>query len=206
MEERITRLEERLDQIEGKLDRVTGLLERMLDKTPSQPPEVQASMARIAALAPELEYVAHGLSAAPELLSEAADLLRGLSGAVDVDARIRGSMAALEALTAPETLQALVLLGEASGSVTPERVASGARLLAHAGQLEPLLAGLAAQPRALALLVELGAALDAAPAVSQPIGPLGLLTVLRDPEVQRTLGAALSVTRHLGRAMADEPK
>lgn len=185
-------------------------------------PETLTAFTRIVSSAPQLEYVVHGLAAAPELLAEAADMLRGLSEAgVDMDARMRGGLAMLEAVSAPEMLQAIVTLSEVAVTVTRDggaRVASGVqllmrlsepetaatleRLVGHAGRLEPLLAGLAAHPRALSLLTELGAALDAAPAVSQPVGPLGLLAVMRDPEIQRTLGAALSVTRHMGRAMA----
>ena len=79
----------------------------------------------------------------------------------------------LESVTAPDALHALVTLSDT----------------------------LASNPGALTLLAETAAALDEAPAVSQPVGPLGLLTVLRDPEVQRVLGIVLAATRRLGRSV-----
>ncbi|MFT4977256.1 MAG: hypothetical protein ACI8S6_003161 [Myxococcota bacterium] len=195
MEERITALESRLGKIEARLEQMTGLLEQIVAQPPTQlqDPAVIAALGRIAAAAPELEYVASALAAAPELLGEVADTLRGFQETeTDFDARLRGGLALLTSLSTPDTLQTLVTLSE------PDTVATIGRLVEHAAALEPLLAGLTEQPRALSLLAELGCALDAATA--QPIGPWGLLTVSRDDEVKRTLGLVLSVVRHLGRA------
>ena len=153
MEERLAQLESRLDRIESQLSRLTGLMERRSD---------------------QLDYAINGLGAAPELLGEAADTIRALTAtSTDIDERVRGSLAVLESVTAPDALHALVTISDM----------------------------LASNPGALTVLAELAGALDEAPAVSQPIGPLGLLTVLRDPEVQRVLGIVLAVTRRLGRSV-----
>ncbi|MFB6146206.1 MAG: DUF1641 domain-containing protein [Halobacteriaceae archaeon] len=51
-------------------------------------------------------------------------------------------------------------------------------------------------------LTALGAASASEPA---PVGTLGLLRALRDPEVQRGLGFLLAVARETGREMSGEP-
>ena len=184
-------------------------------------PDTLQALSRIATTLPEIAYVVHGLSAAPELMGEAADTLRALQASgIDVDTRLRGGLAVLESISSPAALQAIVTISEVAAKVpvAPAHAEAGAQLLVrlsepgtadtigrlvdHAARLEPLLAGLAAQPRALEVLSEVGAAIDSAARYAQPIGAFGLLTVLREPEVRRALGAALTVTRHLGRTMA----
>jgi len=149
--------------------------------TPPAPPgdPVLAALERIerrldealrvtSALAPLVESAPGGVAAMADVFDSLAARLADRG--VDLDARLRAVVRAVEVATAPRTVAALAALAES-------------RLL---------------DPAALAVLDRLAAAI-AEPGAARPIGAWGLLRALRDPDVQRALGFLIEVAREVGR-------
>ncbi|MEQ1565156.1 MAG: DUF1641 domain-containing protein [Myxococcota bacterium] len=93
--------------IEGKEGLEERLYEALLELSD---PETLASVTRLAALAPKLEYAAYFASAGPELLEELTDGVRAWAadrGVAGVDARIEAGLDALVTLSTPATLKGL---------------------------------------------------------------------------------------------------
>jgi hypothetical protein len=142
------------DPVLAALERIERRLAEVERVTSSLAPLVDAAPGGVAMLTDTLDTVAAGL----------AD--RG----VELDARLRSAIRALEVSTSPRAVHGLAALVES-------------RLL---------------DPSALAVLSRFAAAL-AEPGPTPPVGAWGLLRALRDPDVQRALGFLLGVTRELGR-------
>ncbi len=103
------------------------------------------------------------------------EVLDALRTFTDLLPRLRASLDAAELLADPEVEKALVELA----SLAP-RLVRAARL---AAELDPLVAGVA----------------EALHEPAEPLGPLGLFSALRDPDVKQGVGRAIHITRHLGR-------
>lgn len=140
---------------------------------------VLAALERIERRLAEVERVTSALAplvdAAPggvAMLTDTFDRLAAGLGdrGVDLDARLRSAIHAVEVATTPRAVGALAALVES-------------KLL---------------EPSALAVISHLAAAL-AEPGEARPVGMWGLLRALRDPDVQRALGFLLAVARELGR-------
>jgi hypothetical protein len=95
----------------------------------------------------------------------------GREQGIDVDARVRDALRLLERLTAPETVRAVDTLLDRLPVL-----ASLAPMVDHAPEL-----------------------LDEARRTARPLGLLGTLGALRDPDVQVAVGVALSAARLAGR-------
>jgi len=134
-----------------------------------------AAVERVAATLAPTAGLASTLPGAVAMLADTFDgiaLQLGAAG-VDLDARMRSVVRALEVSTAPRAVDALASL------VT-------SRLL---------------DPSALAVVSQLAAAL-AEPTTVRPVGAWGALKALRDPDVQRALGFLLGVARQFGQNLA----
>lgn len=138
---------ERLDALAARMDRVLAELEPM------------AALARQAPL-----MLGIGLDAFDALVAE------GRQHGIDVDARLRASVALLERLTAPETTSQLD------------------SLLRHLGAIEAL----------APLLDDAPVLLAEAQRTAQPTGFFGTLGALRDPHVQQTIGITVAMARAVG--------
>ena len=149
-------------------------------------PASTAAMERLDALAArmdrvlaELEPVAALARQAPLMLGIGLDtfdalVAQGRQQGIDVDARMRASLALLERVTAPETVSQLDTLLRHLGAITA---------------LAPML------DDAPALLAD-------AQRTAQPTGFFGTLSALRDPHVQQTIGITVAMARAIGERAA----
>ncbi len=146
-------------------------------------PEVQAALARINRLAARLEHTLDVLEPsiamvqqAPLMIATAVDtfdalVAEGRDHGIDVDQRLRDALRLLEQLTAPDTMRSLNTLLH--------------RL--------PTLAALAP------MVDDAPALLDTARRTARPLGLLGTLSALREPDVQAAVGLAVSAARVVGK-------
>lgn len=143
---------------------------------------VFAALERIERRIAEIERVTGALAplvdAAPggaAMVVDAFDALAARLGerGTDLDARLHSAVRAVEVSTGPRAVNGLAALVES-------------KLL---------------EPSALAVVSRLAAAL-AEPGDARPVGLLGLLRALRDPDVQRALGFVLAMGREFGRQLA----
>jgi uncharacterized protein YjgD (DUF1641 family) len=191
-----------------------------------QKPEIAQSLERIAGLAPQLEYVALGAAAVPELIEELLKVVRDKTAdtheGAPLELRLQAIAQAGLRLSHPELVnqmsdvfvRALPLLDKLT-SVNPKTLehvlqlldlASGPELRASLVQLfdslPALTATLLALPTDKATLAVLKAAGDAVSDVvkqgAQPLGVFGALRAIADPEVRRALGLGVGVARALG--------
>lgn len=175
-------------------------------------PDTLESLVRLAQLAPRLEYAAHFAAAGPELLEEAADLLREKlpeDGAM-TQARIQALLEFGESVTEPAMLEALNGLT----SVVPVLAAAVERLrpalsdpgihraLQDALEMLPELVAtfhaLPTHPTTLDVLSALNGAVQSASGGSDRLGAFGLFRALSDRDVQRAMGFGIEVARVLG--------
>jgi len=145
-------------------------------------PETRAALARLNTLATRLEQALDVLEPtialaqqAPLMIATAVDtfdalVAEGREHGVDVDQRLRDGLRLLERLTAPDTMRALNTLLD--------------RL--------PTLAALAP------MVDHAPALLDEAQRTARPLGLLGTLGALREPNVQAAVGIAVSAARLVG--------
>lgn len=130
-------LSARLDRLERMMNKLVALAERgavtaraesLAGRTPDigtirdrlaqslleiSDPDVLGALTRIATLAPQLEAAAHAAAAAPDLLSEALDVVREKLGD-DGNARVHAAASALALLSQPKVLAAVGRIGAAA--------------------------------------------------------------------------------------------
>ena len=145
-------------------------------------PDTRAALARLNSLATRLEHALDVLEPtialaqqAPLMIATAVDtfdalVAEGREHGIDVDQRLRDGLRMLERLSAPDTMRALNTLLD--------------RL--------PTLAALAP------LVDDAPALLDNARRATRPLGLLGTLGALREPNVQAAVGLAVSTARLVG--------
>ena len=142
-------------------------------------PDVLASLTRMAVQAPDLERLVSLGASFDDTVAMAVDVadgwIRDQVGGDSLDARLGSLGAAAIAFTEPDVLQTLRTLAELA-----PRLVGTARI---AADLEGLLSTAASSLEEPA----------------EPVGFFGLLSALRDPEIQRGLGRVLHLTRLLGR-------
>ncbi|MEM1022929.1 MAG: DUF1641 domain-containing protein [Myxococcota bacterium] len=171
--------------------------------------ETLSSLARIAALAPQIEYAVTALSAGPEMMEEGMEMIQNAarrSGLTTHDLNVRASAAldALSKLSDPAILKALgkvdvpSLLQFTEVVAQPENKEALLKLVALAPALEPPLSALPVQERTLEILRNVNEAVESSAANQKSVGVFGLLGALNDPDVQRALGFALEVSKKLG--------
>ncbi len=212
----LARIEARLARIEDALQRGTALAERaapmaatLVDSLDDAAARAQASGIDLdqrlqAALtlvdrlsAPDtirmLERALTAAESAPQAIAMATDTLddlceRAYGAGVDVDARGRNLLIALEKLTSPAALSVL------SDLLDRVDVIGG---LLGSGILDP--APVAIVSRAGAALAESGG--------EEPrgVGPWGALRALGDPDVQRAVGFGLRFAKRFGSSLAEGP-
>ncbi len=124
--------------VEGAESLERRLAEAMLELSD---PETLASLTRIAALAPRLEYAAYFAAAGPELLEEAMDLVRAWgerNGVPGVDHRVQVGLEALIQLSTPETLRGLAEVSGIAASIShdPETVEALRKLTSRLPRVE----------------------------------------------------------------------
>ena len=173
-------------------------------------PETLDSLARIAALAPQLEYAVHALAAGPEVLEEGLELFRkvsaknGLSNH-DLQLRAEAGLDVLRQLTDPPVLGALSEV-DVRGLLELTEVISRVdnkeallKLIDLAPALERPLSALPVQPNTLDVLTTVNQAVEDLAPSAQSVGVIGVLKAFNDPNVKRALGFALAVAERLGR-------
>jgi hypothetical protein len=145
-------------------------------------PDTRAALTRLNSLATRLEHALDVLEPtialaqqAPLMIATAVDtfdalVAEGREHGIDVDQRLRDGLRMLERLSAPDTMRALNTLLD--------------RL--------PTLAALAP------LVDDAPALLDNARRTTRPLGLLGTLGALREPNVQAAVGLAVSTARLVG--------
>lgn len=191
-----------------------------------QKPEIAGALERIAALAPQLEYVAHGAAAMPELVEEVLKVVRDKTAdtheGAPLELRLQAiaqaglrlshpdlvhqlsevlvrALPLLDKLTAvdPKTLEHVLQLMELASA--PELQAPLAQLFESLPALTETLLALPTDPGALAVLKAAGDAMsDVVKQGTQPLGVLGAMRAMTDPQVRRALGLAVGVARALG--------
>jgi hypothetical protein len=160
--------------VDARLRSLASLVERLSD------PQVAASMEKTVALATSLPQ---GLAAAVDTF----DHWVGVSQrhGIDLDERLQTLVGVAERLTAPEALTAV------------------RTLLGHLDALQAVLASDALSPSAIQLVVATAAGVaQSAEQPPAPVGPFGALLALHDPDVQRALGLAVALARHVGHSLA----
>ncbi|MEQ1505208.1 MAG: DUF1641 domain-containing protein [Myxococcota bacterium] len=184
MTARLPRMEHTIGQVERTLD--------MLDRAASdagigtiedleQPATAGLELLKVATKDGTIEALETVIALAPDLARLAGPFMRQLA---DVDEATLTN--ALRALTSRETLELAALLHERTPTL---------RALLDAADLAPATIGL------LKAANEATAAAVAAPA--ERVGLFGLLRVLGDPQVQRTLGFGVNLSRALSTRMPD---
>lgn len=179
--------------------------------------ETLSSLARIAALAPQIEYAVTALSAGPEMLEEGMEMVQHAAernGLTTHDLNLRASAAldALSRLSDPAILTALgkvdvpSLLQFTEVVAQPENKEALLKLVALAPALEPPLSALPVQDRTLEILRTVNEAVESSAASKKSVGLFGLLSALGDPDVQRALGFALEVSKKLGAHLGNPQK
>ena len=141
---------------------------------------VEASLARIEAVTRRLATLEARLPDAIAVATDTLDALisRAAERGVDVDERLALILRAAERLTSREALV-------------------GLEAALDSGMLDA---------SAVSVLGKVGRALtEVATEPPRPVGALGLLRALRDPDVQRAVGLAIAVARALGRALETPP-
>jgi uncharacterized protein YjgD (DUF1641 family) len=214
-----------LAQVEGHEVLSERLAEAMMHLAS---PDVLDSFTRVALLLPDLEYAINALAAGPELLEEGMQTVRrwveAQGGSGDLDARLKTVAATLYQLTDPKMLEALtatakvmpVIQGafETAAGVAHKidvgglmEVAAllsskeGKRLIELAIQTEPAMAAVPRQAETLRILATMNQAVADASATPKEVGFFGLMSALREPEVQRAAGFGVEVARRLGRTL-----
>lgn len=214
-----------LAKVEGTEQLTHRLAEAMMHLAS---PDVLDSFTRVALLLPDLEYAINAVAAGPELLEEGLQLVRtwvkAQDGQGDLDARLRTVAATLYQLTDPKMLEALTatakvmpllqrtietmaqattrvdlsgLLEVASLLSKPE----GKKLIELAIQTEPAMAAIPKQKATLQILATMNQAVADASSHPKEVGFFGLMSALREPEVQRAAGFGVEVARRLGRSL-----
>jgi hypothetical protein len=140
---------------------------------------------------------------------------------VSIDERLRQGLIVLEKLTQPEVARSVTALIElapqAPGMLAmamdsaDDLVAAAARNgidieqfgRSSANAVKTLLECGMLSPETLAILGHIAIALQSAQ--PQRVGPMGILRSLSDPEVQLAIGFLLSVAKHLGKRLSEEP-
>jgi uncharacterized protein YjgD (DUF1641 family) len=196
-------------------------------------PDVLQSLTRVAALAPQLEYAALGAAALPELFEEALAVARDKTADTHEGAPLELRLQALAhaglRLSHPEFLQqlsdvlvrALPVLDRLSAVdpkmldqlmlllelvTAPELQGPLAQLLENLPALSETLLALPTDRNTVSLLKAAGDAVsDVVKQGAAPVGVLGALRALADPEVRRSFGLAVGVARALGGKL-DSPK
>jgi uncharacterized protein YjgD (DUF1641 family) len=191
-----------------------------------QKPEISEALERIACLAPQLEYVALGAAAMPEVIEEALKVLRDKTPdtheGAPLELRLQAiaqaglrlshpelvnqlsevlvrALPLLDKLTTidPKTLEHALQLMELT--TAPELHAPLAQLFESLPALTETLLALPSDPSALAVLKAAGDAVsDVVKQGTQPLGVLGAMRAVTDPQVRRALGLAVGVARALG--------
>ena len=156
---------------------VVALQERLHD------PETVASLHRLLdrfdALEQAVTTLTETVQQAPGMVAMVTDIVdetyrEAQAAGTDLEQQVTGGMALLRQLTEPHTVAVL------------------SQLLERLDTLEPL----------LELAERAGQALAASQqAPPKPVGPLGALGALRDPEVRKALGFAVTFAKQFGRAL-----
>lgn len=215
-------------EVEGKEEMQTRLTETL---TLLVQAETLDSLARIAALAPQIEYSVNFLAAGPELLEEGLEMVRERAheqgwDQAEMQRRLTSGTDALVALSDPAILKALTALaptvkqladrasridleplvqvGEAAAD--PQVSAALNELVRLAPNLAPALSSLPIQPRTLEILRTINQAVEDAAAKKNQVGPVGAFLALRQPQTQVALGFLLTVAESLGAHLADTKK
>lgn len=159
---------------------------------------------RIDALEQAVTTLADTIQQAPAVMAMAGDMVdeawrMAAAQGIDLEARARTGLRLLNKLTEPQVVsqfeQMLALAHQAPGLV--------AMLgdMADEAYRDAAAAGLDIEAVA-ATGISFGRALVAAQTMpTQPLGPLGLFSTLRDPEVQKALGFLMNVVRQLGKTL-----
>ena len=196
------------------LDEVTRLLNRLHDR-------LDTLEAKVDGLAPALE----GMDSLPDALATGTDIFDeevarlGAKG-VDVDARVRSLLALLEKVSDPTTLTAMEqamemapqlpgmsamavdVLDEEAHRLMDEGVDLAEIVSESARAAIQMVRSGALGPGALNTIGELAYALsEAGREPPAKIGPLGMLSALRDPDVQRGMGFLVTMGRVLGQRL-----
>ena len=191
-----------------------------------QKPEISEALERIAGLAPQLEYVALGAAAMPEVIEEALKVVRDKTAdtheGAPLELRLQAiaqaglrlshpelvnqlsevlvrALPLLDKLTSidPKTLEHVLQLMELT--TAPELQAPLAQLFESLPALTETLLALPTDPSALAVLKAAGDAVsDVVKQGTQPLGVLGAMRAVTDPQVRRALGLAVGVARAMG--------
>lgn len=161
------------DAVEERLSRLESSLLRL-----TEPATIDA-LTNMAAMAPELEPVVELASGFEDHVAMATDIaddwVREYAGGDGIEERLRVVREALLTSTTPEVLSSVVAMAQLAPSLLRS---------AHvAADLDPLVAAMT----------------DAFAEPSTQVGMFGALGALRDPDVQRGVGRAIAITRHLGR-------
>lgn len=177
-------------------------------------PEVLGALTRLAEKAPKLEKLADLAASFDDNVAMTADIvddfIRSEIGGEGLEARVSSFRDFAMAATLPETLEALRRI--AGNMPKMERTLQTAEVLS-VPEVEEAMLELSTLAPKLMRTARVAADLDAfveamscalrEPAV--PLGPFGVLTALRDPDVQQGVGRAIHITRHLGRNEAKLP-
>jgi hypothetical protein len=187
-------------------------------------PETTQSLQRLVTRLPRLERTLGQVERALDVLDKAA-VQSGIGAIEDLEEPAMTALRLLEVATRTETLDSLETVIELAPSLTPiakpllqamasldpaqleealswatspETFALLRTMHGKAPQLEQLLDTLELDPNHFRLLHAASAAASSATAErAQPMGVWSLLSATRDPDVQRSLGLAIALSRHL---------
>lgn len=161
------------DQVDERLQAAREALLVLSD------PQVLASLSSMAGQAPQLQRLVDLGAGFEDTVAMAADIaddwVRDELGGDAFDSRLSSIRAAALTVSEPSVVDALREL-----AVLAPRLVGTARTAADLGAIVESMASVVGEP-------------------VEPVGLFGLLSSLRDPDVQRGLGRALHLARHLGR-------
>ncbi|MGF1510888.1 MAG: DUF1641 domain-containing protein [Myxococcota bacterium] len=180
-------------------------------------PETLDALTRVACLTPQIEFAVNALAAGPEILEEVMEQVRtagAKSGLTphDINRRVQTGLEALTALSDPTVLKALGKVDVPGMLEFTEVIARPAnkeallKLVDLAPALERPLSALPVQPNTLDILRAVNEAVEEVSTQKRSIGLFGLLSAIRDPNVQRALGFFLSVAERVGEHLDERPK
>lgn len=170
--------------LDARLQAVAHLVEQLTR------PESLATLQALAARTAELDGLLKLADQAPGALAMLADTLDGVAARVDAT-----GVSALDRLG--------VLLGAAERLSSPAALDVLTVVTSRLTEVKALLESGVLDPEAVRVVSLAGTALVASRACEcGPIGPVGALLALREPEVQRALGFAVAFARQFGAALS----